>query len=93
MIVGVAVRNSDGSIYSLPKPARHCHLSKAYNDSSRESGWDIPWEGWEGRVLAGEQGFITDTGAFLDREAAAAHAYRCRQIAKRKRELFSEDVW
>lgn len=42
------------------------------------------------------QGFVTDTGEFLDREAGAIHALACGQITKLKfnsRQLFSEDLW
>jgi hypothetical protein len=42
------------------------------------------------------QGFVTDTGAFLDRDQAARHAYRCRQVERRiavRGHLMSEDLW
>lgn len=47
------------------------------------------------------QGFITDSGEFLDREQALEHAYKCNQISKTlykervkySKELFSEDLW
>jgi hypothetical protein len=39
------------------------------------------------------QGFVTDTGRFLDRESAAAHAFRCGQIPRRVKRLMSEHVW
>lgn len=50
-----------------------------------------------------EQGFLTDTGEFLDREAAAEHAYECGQLdwlGEEDKEfvmisdcLMSEDLW
>lgn len=43
-----------------------------------------------------EQGFITESGKFLDREEGAKHALDCGQIKKLKyssRDLFSEDLW
>lgn len=41
------------------------------------------------------QGFVTDTGEFLDREGAGAHAIRCGQIKKLKwgKQLYSEDIY
>lgn len=47
------------------------------------------------------QGFITDSGEFLDREKALEHAYKSGQISKTlykerlkySKELFSEDLW
>jgi hypothetical protein len=39
------------------------------------------------------QGFVTDTGEFMDRKQAAEHAYQCGQIKERVFVLFSEDVW
>ena len=45
-----------------------------------------------------EQGFITDTGEFLSRRAAAEHAYECGQLTETAEEpridcLMSEDLW
>ena len=50
-----------------------------------------------------EQGFITDTGEFLSRSAAAEHAYKCGQLdwlGEEDKEsvmmsncLMSEDLW
>lgn len=94
MIVGVAVRLESGEVYSLPRPARHCHLFAEYNARAREDGWDAPWEGWPSDLIReGEQGFVDEHGAFLTREEAAQHAYACGQIVAPKKALFSEDVW
>lgn len=43
------------------------------------------------------QGFMTDTGEFLDRDSALLHAIECRQI-KNKQDIIgsvltSEDLW
>jgi hypothetical protein len=50
-----------------------------------------------GFLRAGEQGFVTDTGEFLDRVAAAVHAFECGQLSERKviegGRLYSEDLW
>ena len=45
-----------------------------------------------------EEGFLKDDGSFLDRLAAAEHAYKCGQLIERSEEpyigvLFSEDLW
>jgi hypothetical protein len=96
MITGVAVRLDDGTVLALSRPARHWNLSKPHNDANRAEGWDVPWEGWDGRVLAHEQGFVDETGAFLTREEAAKHAIACGQITDTKFQpdkLFSEDLW
>jgi len=47
-------------------------------------------------IAAGEQGFVTDEGEFLNREEAAEHALTCGQIAELKFSktlLFSEDLY
>ena len=46
----------------------------------------------------GIEGFLTDTGEFLDRRAAADHAYECGQLIETAEEpridrLMSEDLW
>ena len=46
-----------------------------------------------GSLRGGEQGFITDTGEFVNRRDAADIAYFCGQIEKPKLTLFSEDLW
>lgn len=45
-----------------------------------------------------EEGFLTDTDEFLDRVAAADHAYECGQLIETAEEpridrLMSEDLW
>ena len=40
------------------------------------------------------QGFITNTGKYLNRKEALEHALQCNQISKiHNTELFSEDLW
>jgi hypothetical protein len=39
------------------------------------------------------QGFVTDTGEFVDRETASKIAYQSGQIKEPKRILYSEDLW
>jgi hypothetical protein len=98
VIVGVAILK-DGVIYALPRPARHSHLSRAYNDGQRQiqaplETWQLQWSGWSStETFGGEQGFVDHGGRFLSRADAASHALASGQIAEPKRELFSEDVW
>lgn len=89
MIVGVAMRLSNGKVHAIRRPARHCHLFAEYNQrtGTRFKGWP------SAQIRGGEQGFITDRGVFLSREDAAAHAFECGQIDHLKAGLFSEDVW
>jgi hypothetical protein len=39
------------------------------------------------------QGFITDTGEFLNRQQASEHAFNCGQIKENVGNLLSEDLW
>ena len=50
-----------------------------------------PGEGY--KIL--EQGFITNTGTFLNRRDALSHAMECNQVRypENQNELFSEDLW
>lgn len=41
----------------------------------------------------GEQGFVTNTGIFVNREQAAKIAYHAGQIKKPKQSLKSEDIY
>ena len=86
MITGVALKNkASGYVVSLPKPNRHNHVIKKIVDEH-----DVD------KVIGTEwvQGFVTDQGNFLDRKAAAAHAFRHRQIEDHDNDcLFSEDLW
>lgn len=54
------------------------------------------------KAHSGIQGFVTQTGEFLNREQAAKHAIECGQVISghanirhvfNGRELFSEDLW
>jgi hypothetical protein len=99
MIVGVAVRTPSGEVFSLPKPARHCHLWEAHNVEARIHGWEIPWTGFDADIVnSGVQGFVDETGKFYTRVEAAREVVRLGQeLAPRNRfrpdMLFSEDVW
>jgi len=46
-----------------------------------------------GSLKGGEQGFLTNTGRFVDRKTAAKLAYISGQITERKSLLYSEDLF
>jgi hypothetical protein len=106
MIIGVAIKDKNGKVWSLPKPNRHHNVIPVI---FAEPG---------GKELLSEhvQGFIDDTGVFLTRVDAWFEAKRCNQILPpynpinpseragkvedvpgyddpKGRELFSEDLW
>ena len=67
---------------------RHCDGEKILKTLGFEIG--------DFKIL--EQGFLTDKDEFLDRAAAADHAYECGQLIETTEEprievLFSEDLW
>ena len=76
----------DGVVWALPRPARHHILINAWNDAHFANGE-------AGRIPDHEQGFVTSEGRFVDRATAADLAYRAGQIGRKKRSLFSEDLW
>jgi hypothetical protein len=73
-----------GEVTSLPRPARHHNvLHLLASQVGRET------ESWE-------QGFVTSSGRFVDREEAFRIAVAAKQIIKKHPPaeiLFSEDVW
>jgi len=85
MIVAAAIKTRDGKVWSVPKPKRHPHVYDViwegiglpdtncvlFDDLHRLQFQDYTRE----RV----EGFLTDTGEFLDREAALAHVRACGQ--------------
>jgi hypothetical protein len=66
MIVAAAIRQS-GKVYT---GKRHCECIS----EMVALGYSTP--------IKGEQGFVDDTGAFLDRHAAGEHAIVCGQIER-----------
>jgi hypothetical protein len=81
-ITSVAIKIDD-KIYILPRPARH-------NDVIRylvENGFQPP--------IKGVQGFITNTGEFVDRKQGKIIATKANQLIKETHPtmLFSEDLW
>lgn len=93
MIVAAAVRINH-CVCSMAAPARHHDILRQI------AGLFDPGERPGHTYEAETQGFIEDSGQFLDRRAALAHARECGQVLKRKPgvgyqgdELFSEDLW
>lgn len=83
IITHVAIITKDGIVHSLPKPNRHHNILNLLNDI----GYSWP--------ITGEQGFLTDTGIYLNRLDGAALALKNGQVKKLNSppKLFSEDLW
>ncbi len=82
-LITAAAIKIDNNIYSLPAPARHDDVRMMLKNKGIKS-------------VTGLQGFITNTGRFVDREEAARLALASGQIKAlkfQKNELFSEDLW
>lgn len=86
-ITHVAIRFQD-KIWSLPAPNRHHHV---FSLIVRETGVDHVDVAWE------DEGFLDESGQFLNRRQALASAARNNQIIDRDKVrcdmLTSEDVW
>jgi hypothetical protein len=77
-IIASAVRMKDGKVFT---GKRHNHaIEAAYNAGYRDQ-------------LDLEQGFVTSTGEYVDREEAAKIAFQSKQIKKQVKILYSEDLW
>lgn len=85
-IVGVASK-AYGKLYQLPKPYRHHNLL------------DLMYREYpEQMQVADEEGFITSTGRYVNREEAYLIAQQANQILSERHpsglvELYSESVW
>lgn len=85
-------------VASLPRPARHHDVKQSVLSSEGTLNPDTDHSAW---VHQAEEGFVTSTGRFVDRQEAVTVARAAGQIppaAFPKRcepqdELFSEDVW
>jgi hypothetical protein len=80
-----ALLGTDGTIYSLPQPARHHDVMRHMADV----------HGFE-NVHHLEQGFVLSVGRFCRRRPAKLIAERAGQLLERasgNERLFSEDVW
>lgn len=82
-IVAAAVMLDD-EVWQLPRPARHHHILWALDQV-------LPGRAIEAHV----QGFMTNTGRFVEREEAARIASMAGQVGKLSAppHLFSEDLW
>lgn len=84
-ITHVAIR-FDGVVYSLPQPHRHHHVIRMIVEMTNVATVDND-----------EQGFLDESGHFLDRVEALASARLFGQIKDetdiRAGQLFSEDLW
>lgn len=78
-----AIRDDDGKVWTLPRPARHHTILRHMNA-----------HGKPGSFIDG-QGFILDDGTFARRKPAAIIAIRAGQIEKCNwgSNLYSEDLW
>ncbi len=84
-IVGVAII-SKGKVFELDFPNRHHHcVHKAYI------------ENYHKQVIATSQGFITNTGRYVERKEALVIAKTAKQLQPftyhHPTELFSESLW
>lgn len=80
---------NDAGIYvaSVPKPGRHHHIFRALKASGEQC-----------LILPDDQGFLTSTGCFVEREEAFLIASRAGQVNRKPGgydgpQLFSEDLW
>lgn len=81
-VVAAACRY-DGLVCALPQPARHHHIIRAL---ATIQGIEMP--------VDKEQGFVTNTGRFVNREEAAEIALKAKQVLSLERTwLASEDLW
>ena len=86
MIVRAAILHA-GRVYSLDRPGRHSDIIRMM----ARAGLDA--------AAMHDQGFLTDTGRFVDRIQARQIAERAGQLLPRCKdgytgpELFSEDLW
>lgn len=84
-IEGVAI-SYKGEIHQLPRPNRHHNVIR---EIAKKNGVGI-----QGRDV---QGFITNTGRFVNRSTALAIALKAGQVLDvnniRAGRLFSEDLW
>jgi len=87
-IVGAALRSPDGTVYSLPAPARHEDVVR-----------DMCQQKVRG-IMDCESGFLLEDGSFLDRVSAARLATetgQCKRLAPVipgfTDKLRTEDLW
>ena len=86
MIIGAAIQSQHNEkLYWLPKPNRHGDVIRHMVDSDKHP-----------KPVRGIQGFVTNTGEFLNREQAYEYAKAKDQILPGtgiRGVLYSEDLW
>lgn len=83
-IIEAAIKDHDGTIYTVPRPGRHHHVIGIMVEAGRPT------------PISGEQGFLTNEGNFVDRIEAKKIAREAGQLLPTDRNLkilFSEDLW
>jgi len=79
-----AIRTADGSIYSVPRPARHEAVIQRVIRG-------------RGSMIGATQGFMTNSFRFVDRVEAKRIALAAKQVEEKKMtapaQLYSEDLW
>lgn len=89
MITHVAIR-WDGRIWSLPRPYRHHHVIETISRLTGAKYIDC-------RDDNQDQGFLDDTGRYVNRVDGLAEALKNKQVKDendiRHGMLFSEDLW
>lgn len=81
-----AIRDVDGKVWSLPRPARHHDIIK----SMREAGYTGPVNDID------QQGFVLSDGRYCPRKPAACVAKAAGQLKNGEMscsQLLSEDLW
>lgn len=84
--IETAAIRANGTIFSLPRPGRHCDVFKDMREN----------HGIENVLGPDNQGFVTSTGRFVGRQEAMRIAKAAKQIERGKFQpdtLFSEDLW
>jgi len=89
--IEAAALEANGTVWTLPRPARHCHIMHAWCAAHYVDGRNARWPGGTGGLYA--QGFVTSTGRFVIRSEAARIAHQAGQLARLKPHLYSEDLW
>lgn len=83
----VAIR-FHGVVYALPAPNRHHHVIAEILKKTNVSNVDVPED---------DQGFLDESGQYLNRGQALVSAQVCGQLKEgtiiRAHRLFSEDIW
>lgn len=83
-ITGVAIVDTQGRVWALPAPRRHCHIfaMAAFLGDSAEGN-------------SRGQGFMTSANRFVDRSDGLSIAIAAGQttVGAERGQLYSEDLW